>query len=379
MVADYAIAVWIGIKAKWLTRCGGKPKQHGHWLQPAEERFNKRFIADIKIANGVLYLFLPLPIFWTLFDQSGSRWTLQATMMNTFSMGALGDFQPDMMQSLNAGLILVLIPVFQRFVYPTSRRLGFKCLPLNKMVLGMILCGVSFVLAGVVQIAIESSRSFPTSSLGLEDAKIKLINNLGDAQLGAQISCGADPIQNVTTNGLEASEYVPVSAGECEFSFVFNKTEMLTRTANVTSGVYTAILYYSSDGLDWMLYQDDFGPSKENRADAATVKIIHASSEWEAIDITSDTDDDFTARLDQYDATQRFLPITAGAQKLIIKPVIAANATDNITLATVEFDFRAGASHYIIITNDDTDGEESLKLDSYRVASGYDVSTAPRV
>jgi len=105
------------------------------------------------------YLFLPLPIFWTLFDQSGSRWTLQATMMNTFGMGPLGEFQPDQMQSLNAVLILVLIPVFQRFVYPTSRRMGLRCLPLNKMVLGMLLCGVSFVLAGIVQAGNESSFS----------------------------------------------------------------------------------------------------------------------------------------------------------------------------------------------------------------------------
>ena len=39
-------------------------------------------IQDIKYVLRVLILYIPLPLFWSLFDQQGSRWTLQAVRMN---------------------------------------------------------------------------------------------------------------------------------------------------------------------------------------------------------------------------------------------------------------------------------------------------------
>lgn len=82
VVADYAKVIWTGIKTKTSAWRGHIPaNKWSHWLEPAEKRFGAQFVEDVRSANAVLYLFLPLPIFWTLFDQSGSRWTLQATMM----------------------------------------------------------------------------------------------------------------------------------------------------------------------------------------------------------------------------------------------------------------------------------------------------------
>ena len=39
-------------------------------------------IEDIKVLFHVLFIYLPLPLFWALFDQQGSRWTLQAEHMD---------------------------------------------------------------------------------------------------------------------------------------------------------------------------------------------------------------------------------------------------------------------------------------------------------
>ena len=55
VVADYATAVWIGVRAKCRQWCRGEATEHTHWLQPAEAHFDKRFIQDIRSANGVLY------------------------------------------------------------------------------------------------------------------------------------------------------------------------------------------------------------------------------------------------------------------------------------------------------------------------------------
>jgi hypothetical protein len=39
-------------------------------------------VQDVRQLLSVLWLMLPLPPFWTLYDQTGSRWTLQARRMD---------------------------------------------------------------------------------------------------------------------------------------------------------------------------------------------------------------------------------------------------------------------------------------------------------
>lgn len=46
-----------------------------HWLEYADEKYSKQQIFDIRSVLNVLYLFMPVPLFWALFDQqvSGRR------------------------------------------------------------------------------------------------------------------------------------------------------------------------------------------------------------------------------------------------------------------------------------------------------------------
>ena len=46
---------------------------------------------------NVTFMMLPLPIFWALFDQQGSRWTLQAARMDGNFLGVF-TFEPDSFQ-----------------------------------------------------------------------------------------------------------------------------------------------------------------------------------------------------------------------------------------------------------------------------------------
>lgn len=57
----------------------------------AGDTCDAQLIQDIKAMFKVLFMFLPLPVFWTLFDQQGSRWVLQAGQMN----GDAGQFKFD--------------------------------------------------------------------------------------------------------------------------------------------------------------------------------------------------------------------------------------------------------------------------------------------
>ena len=102
----------------------------------------------------IALLYLPVPFFWSLFDQQGSRWTFQANKMN----GDLGFYiiKPDQMQMINPLLILVFIPLFEAFVYPVLNKIGLGR-PLQRLTLGGILAGVAFLLSSFVEFAIESS------------------------------------------------------------------------------------------------------------------------------------------------------------------------------------------------------------------------------
>lgn len=110
----------------------------------------------------ILLLYLPLPFFWALFDQQGSRWTFQANRMN----GDLGFYtiKPDQIQMVNPLLILVFIPVFEIVFYPILSMLGIRR-PLQKLGFGGILAGFAFLISALVEWQIENSPEKSISML----------------------------------------------------------------------------------------------------------------------------------------------------------------------------------------------------------------------
>ncbi|XP_064350764.1 solute carrier family 15 member 2 isoform X2 [Camelus dromedarius] len=97
IVTQVVKCIWFAISNRFKNRSGDVPKRE-HWLDWAAEKYPKQLILDVKALTRVLFLYIPLPMFWALLDQQGSRWTLQATRMN----GNLGFFvlQPDQMQEM---------------------------------------------------------------------------------------------------------------------------------------------------------------------------------------------------------------------------------------------------------------------------------------
>lgn len=95
-----------------------------HWLDYAESSYGHNLIDDVKSLMKILVLYIPLPFFWALQDQQGSRWTFQATRMN----GEVGLFtiKPDQMQVINPLLIILFIPLWDLFVYPMLAKIGIK-------------------------------------------------------------------------------------------------------------------------------------------------------------------------------------------------------------------------------------------------------------
>nr|AET36827.1 slc15A1 protein [Ctenopharyngodon idella] len=146
------------------------PKRE-HWMDWAEEKYDKLLIAQVKMVLKVLFLYIPLPMFWALFDQQGSRWTIQATTMD----GNFGAFiiQPDQMQIVNPILIVIMVPIMDSAVYPLIKMCRINFTPLRKMTVGMLLAALAFVAAALLQIQIDQTMpQFPSSS----QTQVKFLN-----------------------------------------------------------------------------------------------------------------------------------------------------------------------------------------------------------
>src|SRR3569832_1690579 len=100
---------------------------------------------DAAQALHVMPIIAMLPIFWCLYDQQSSVWTLQATRME------LNGLQPEQLNVVNPLEIMVLVPLFDRCIYPALEVRGVDLRPLRRMSWGMILAAVSFVVSAVVE------------------------------------------------------------------------------------------------------------------------------------------------------------------------------------------------------------------------------------
>uniref|UniRef100_A0A9J7Y1N7 Solute carrier family 15 member 1a n=1 Tax=Cyprinus carpio carpio TaxID=630221 RepID=A0A9J7Y1N7_CYPCA len=164
------ILILFAIKNRFRHRGSRYPKRE-HWMDWADEKYDKLLIAQIKMVLKVLFLYIPLPMFWMLFDQKGSRWTLQATTMS----GDFGAFilQPDQVQTVNPILILTLVPIMDRLIFPLIQKCGLNFSPLKRMTVGMLFAAMAFVAAALVQIEIDKTLpNFPSSS----ESQLKVVN-----------------------------------------------------------------------------------------------------------------------------------------------------------------------------------------------------------
>lgn len=111
-------------------------------------------VDDTRTLLQILLLYLPLPFYWAVFYQIGSRWTFQANRMN----GDIGffAFKPDQMQMFNPLFVLMSTPLFNLVIHPIFHRIGIRR-PLQIIALGGILTAVSFSVSAIVQFRVESS------------------------------------------------------------------------------------------------------------------------------------------------------------------------------------------------------------------------------
>jgi len=108
-------------------------------------------------AIGKLFtIYIFVAVFWSLFDQTGSSWVLQAENMDRRWLGI--EWLPSQIQALNPILILTFIPLFSYIVYPLVDRF-FPLTPLRKISIGLFLTAFSFMLVSMAQGKIDAGET----------------------------------------------------------------------------------------------------------------------------------------------------------------------------------------------------------------------------
>jgi solute carrier family 15 oligopeptide transporter 1 len=139
----------------WYASCQSVRKKKevvGHWLDRAKAKYDSVLVEDIKRLLEVLVLYLPLPVFWALYDQTGSRWTFQASRLNMEVIPGVINVLPEQMQVVNPALILIFLPLFNRVIYPLFTKCGILKRPLERMVVGGLLTASAFFISGFLEL-----------------------------------------------------------------------------------------------------------------------------------------------------------------------------------------------------------------------------------
>jgi POT family proton-dependent oligopeptide transporter len=100
---------------------------------------------------AVIYVFIAM--FWSLFDQTGSAWVLQAEQMDRTIFGI--ELLSSQIQAANPLLIMILIPTFAYGVYPAINKV-FPLTPLRKISIGFFVAAASFAVSTFIEMRIAA-------------------------------------------------------------------------------------------------------------------------------------------------------------------------------------------------------------------------------
>ena len=110
----------------------------------------------VRVVKRLAIIYVLVAAFWSLFDQMGSSWVLQAENMDRMLFGY--ELLSGQLLSANPFLVILLVPVFTYLVYPVLGRL-FTLTASRKMTMGMFLAVTPFLVTAWVETQIGNGAT----------------------------------------------------------------------------------------------------------------------------------------------------------------------------------------------------------------------------
>uniref|UniRef100_A0A8C9BS29 Solute carrier family 15 member 2 n=1 Tax=Phocoena sinus TaxID=42100 RepID=A0A8C9BS29_PHOSS len=349
IVTQVVRCIWFAISNRFKNRSADIPKRE-HWLDWAAEKYPRQLIMDVKALTRVLFLYIPLPMFWALLDQQGSRWTLQATRMN----GNLGFFvlQPDQMQVLNPFLVLIFIPLFDLVIYPLVSKCGINFTSLRKMAVGMILACLAFAVAATVEIKInEMAPPQPDSQeiflqvLNLADNEVK-VTVLGDENN----SLLAESVKSFQKMPHYSKLHLKTKSQNFHFQLKYHNLSVYTEHSVEEKKWYTLIIREDGKSISSMMVKDEENKTTNGMTAMRFVNTLH-----EEINISLGTDTSLGVEADY--GVSAYRTVQRGEYSAV--PCRTKNEDFSLNLGLLDF----GAAYLFVITNSTGQGPQAWKME----------------
>ena len=152
-----ALATWVF----WM----GRNKFVHIQARGVKEYIAETFSDEGKKAIGrVCVVFTFIIVFWSLFDQIGTTWLIQAKSLDRIipdGMPLIGgqELLPAQISAVfNPLFILLLIPFFNYVIYPLINRV-FPLSPLRKIGIGLFTMSLAFIMIAVLQVSVDSGNT----------------------------------------------------------------------------------------------------------------------------------------------------------------------------------------------------------------------------
>jgi dipeptide/tripeptide permease len=133
-----------------------------HWLDWAVPPYSATFVQGYKDFFKILAVFIPLPVYWALYNQQTNTWISQATEMN-LQLSSSFSVTADQTQIIDPIVIVIFIPVVDQWLLPMLRKRGFPLKPITRMVIGLVIAASAFVAAALLQMTIDKSEPHSVS------------------------------------------------------------------------------------------------------------------------------------------------------------------------------------------------------------------------
>lgn len=120
----------------------------------ADDVYEKELIQELKTVLNIFILFLTLPIFWALYNAKEAYFKPQ-TLNTDCNAGFFIINRPMMWSTINPFLVLCLVPIFSKILYPNLADCYIMTKPLTRIIVGMFLTAVAFIIAGGLQLVLQ--------------------------------------------------------------------------------------------------------------------------------------------------------------------------------------------------------------------------------
>ncbi|XP_017746425.1 PREDICTED: solute carrier family 15 member 2 [Rhinopithecus bieti] len=349
IVAQVFKCIWFAISNRFKNRSGDIPKRQ-HWLDWAAEKYPKQLIMDVKALTRVLFLYIPLPMFWALLDQQGSRWTLQAIRMN----GNLGFFvlQPDQMQVLNPLLVLIFIPLFDFVIYRLVSKCGINFSSLRKMAVGMILACLAFAVAAAVEIKInEMTPAQPgpqevflqVLNLADDDVKVTVVGNENNSLL-------IESIKSFQKTPQYSKLHLKTKSQNFHFHLKYHNLSLYTEHSVQEKNWYSLVIREDGNSISSMMVKDTESKTINGMTTVRFVNTLHK-------DVNISLSKDTSLNVGEDYGVSAYRTVQRGEY-----PAVHCRTEDkNFSLNLGLLDF--GAAYLFVITNNTNEGLQAWKTE----------------